>query len=38
MQMEAAHELSHRIEKAIKESCPGVTDIIVHLEPGACQI
>ncbi len=29
-----AHELSTSIEKRIREKFPGVTDVIVHIEPG----
>lgn len=29
-----AHELSTAIEKRIREKFPGVTDVVVHIEPG----
>lgn len=33
MPLIAAHEMSSRIEKALKKSFPGVADVIVHMEP-----
>jgi len=33
MHMESAHQISYRIEDAIKSAIPGITDVIVHLEP-----
>ncbi|MDO8602794.1 MAG: cation diffusion facilitator family transporter [Candidatus Omnitrophota bacterium] len=33
MHVDAAHELSHRISNALKEKIPGITDVIVHVEP-----
>ena len=33
MHMDRAHELSYHIEDAIKKEIPGVTDVIVHMEP-----
>jgi cation diffusion facilitator family transporter len=31
--IDAAHKISYNIEEAIKKQFPGVTDIVVHLEP-----
>lgn len=33
MHMDRAHDLSYRIEEAIKKRFPGVSDVTVHLEP-----
>jgi len=33
MHVDAAHELSHKISAALKEKIPGITDVIVHVEP-----
>jgi cation diffusion facilitator family transporter len=33
MHVSTAHELSHRIGDALKEKIPGITDVIVHIEP-----
>jgi divalent metal cation (Fe/Co/Zn/Cd) transporter len=33
MHVDTAHELSHQIQEALKEKIPGVTDVIVHVEP-----
>lgn len=33
MHMDRAHELSYRIENAIKKQFSGVSDVVVHLEP-----
>jgi len=33
MQIDQAHILSHAIEEAIKSNAPGVTDVVVHMEP-----
>ena len=33
MHVDAAHELSHRISDTLKEKIPGITDVIVHIEP-----
>jgi len=33
MHIDKAHELSYRIEDAIKQNIPGVTDVVVHMEP-----
>jgi len=33
MHVDAAHELSHRISDILKEKIPGITDVIVHVEP-----
>jgi len=34
MHVDDAHKLSHRIESILKEKIPGITDVIVHLEPS----
>ncbi|HNW39464.1 MAG TPA: cation diffusion facilitator family transporter [Candidatus Omnitrophota bacterium] len=33
MHMEDAHQISYQIEEAIKSAIPGITDVIVHMEP-----
>jgi cation diffusion facilitator family transporter len=33
MHMDKAHHLSYQIEDKIKKSIPGVTDVVVHMEP-----
>ncbi len=33
MHMDDAHQISYRIEEAIKSEIPGITDVIVHMEP-----
>ncbi len=33
MHVNKAHDICYRIEKAIKENIPGVTDVVVHIEP-----
>jgi cation diffusion facilitator family transporter len=33
MHIDDAHQISCRIEKAIKSAIPGITDVVVHLEP-----
>jgi len=33
MHMDTAHKISFRIEEAIKKGIPGVTDVVVHMEP-----
>jgi cation diffusion facilitator family transporter len=33
MHMDEAHQISNRIEETIKSTIPGITDVIVHLEP-----
>jgi len=33
MHMNNAHKISDRIEEAIKSSIPGITDVVVHMEP-----
>ena len=33
MHINNAHQISYRIEAAIKSAIPGITDVIVHLEP-----
>lgn len=33
MHVDKAHDISFRIEKAIKEGISGVTDVVVHIEP-----
>nr|MBU1327753.1 cation diffusion facilitator family transporter [Candidatus Omnitrophota bacterium] len=33
MHVDAAHELSHRISDTLKKKIPGITDVIVHIEP-----
>lgn len=33
MHVENAHKISYDIEEAIKKSIPGVTDVVVHIEP-----
>ncbi|MBU4251643.1 MAG: cation diffusion facilitator family transporter [Candidatus Omnitrophica bacterium] len=33
MHMDNAHQISCRIEEAIKSAIPGITDVVVHMEP-----
>ena len=33
MHIDSAHQISYRIEAAIKSSIPGITDVVVHMEP-----
>ena len=33
MHVDKAHNISYSIERALKEGIPGVTDVIVHIEP-----
>lgn len=33
MHMDDAHQISCRIEEAIKSAIPGITDVVVHMEP-----
>ncbi|MFA4992978.1 MAG: cation diffusion facilitator family transporter [Candidatus Omnitrophota bacterium] len=33
MHIDDAHQISYRIEEAIKSAIPGITDVIVHMEP-----
>lgn len=33
MHIDSAHQISNRIEAAIKSSIPGITDVVVHMEP-----
>ena len=33
MHMDNAHQISDRIEEAIKTAIPGITDVVVHMEP-----
>lgn len=33
MHMDYAHQISYRIEETIKSSLPGITDVVVHMEP-----
>jgi len=33
MRMDNAHRISYRIEEAIKSAIPGITDVVVHMEP-----
>ncbi|MEK7868411.1 MAG: cation diffusion facilitator family transporter, partial [Candidatus Omnitrophota bacterium] len=33
MHVDTAHELSHRISDTLKKKIPGITDVIVHIEP-----
>ena len=35
--LKKAHEISYAIEEAIKKQIPGVTDVIVHIEPVSSQ-
>lgn len=37
MHMDEAHKISYSIEKEIRKSIPGVTDVVVHMEPKAQQ-
>ncbi len=34
MTMGSAHQISHDIENALKKTIPGVTEVIVHMEPN----
>jgi cation diffusion facilitator family transporter len=33
MHIDDAHKISYRIEEAIKSAIPGITDVVVHMEP-----
>ena len=33
MHIDNAHQISYRIEEAIKSAIPGITDVVVHMEP-----
>ena len=33
MHIDTAHQISYQIEDAIKSTIPGITDVVVHLEP-----
>ena len=33
MHINNAHQISYRIEEAIKSAIPGITDVVVHMEP-----
>jgi len=33
MHVDRAHDISYRIEEAIKSGISGVTDVVVHIEP-----
>ena len=33
MHIDDAHKVSYRIEEAIKSAIPGITDVVVHMEP-----
>ena len=33
MHIDSAHQISYRIEEAIKSAIPGITDVVVHMEP-----
>jgi cation diffusion facilitator family transporter len=33
MHINSAHQISYRIEEAIKSAIPGITDVVVHMEP-----
>ncbi len=33
MHIDNAHQISYRIENAIKSAIPGITDVVVHMEP-----
>lgn len=33
MHIDDAHQISYRIEDAIKSAIPGITDVVVHMEP-----
>jgi divalent metal cation (Fe/Co/Zn/Cd) transporter len=34
MRADESHELSHRIEKRLKEEFPGIREVICHIEPS----
>jgi len=34
MPIAAAHELGHRVERRLRERWPGLTDVVVHVEPA----
>jgi cation diffusion facilitator family transporter len=34
MSVEESHKLSHQVQSEIKTKIPGVTDVIIHIEPG----
>lgn len=37
LSVEAAHEISHAVERALREAFPDLVDIVVHVEPaGVC--
>jgi divalent metal cation (Fe/Co/Zn/Cd) transporter len=31
--LEAAHRIAHRVEEAMQQEVPSVTDVVVHAEP-----
>jgi cation diffusion facilitator family transporter len=33
MHMDEAHKISYKIEEAVKNGIPGVSDVVVHMEP-----
>jgi len=33
MHIDDAHQISYQIEEAIKSAIPGITDVVVHMEP-----
>ncbi len=33
MHIDCAHQISYRIEETIKSAIPGITDVVVHMEP-----
>jgi len=33
MHIDQAHQISYQIEEAIKSAIPGITDVVVHMEP-----
>jgi cation diffusion facilitator family transporter len=34
MAIAAAHEVGHRVERRLRDRWPGLTDVVVHVEPG----
>ena len=31
--LQKAHDISHAVEDALKEKYPGITDVVIHIEP-----
>lgn len=38
MRMDSAHKLSYKIEEEIRNKIPGVSDVVIHMEPSSGEI